>query len=372
MHMNQAPHLLPEDRPEFERAVDEALREADKHPALSAVGEQAGAQRLRVMALSAATAIAADAAEEYEQYVTLRTRLRESAVDAPSSPAPDSSAASSSVPSPGPRAPSGSGERRDEGEQRGGTGGLSLAGVGEGVGETSGAGLLAMVSVLVPLLAGAAAVIFLLLGNLLRVVSPEPSIAAPMRGAGLVFAVLAAAGIVVAMAELWLTALRHGAGARRTRPGEAASQGGTDAMAAESALVREVSAARTAWREALLERGIVPFLADALAGLPSGGEYAGGDGNGRAGTDATGTTDTAGAAGASGGGSGGGSGSASGAASPREPASGGERSSRFGYSGPDFSSRSPSDGDEYESHRPRYSSPDYSSPEYGGPEHKPE
>ncbi|OEV30034.1 hypothetical protein AN219_13225, partial [Streptomyces nanshensis] len=49
-----------------------------------------------------------------------------------------------------------------------------------------------------------------------------------------------------------------------------------------------------------------------------------------------------------------------------------ERTPRLGYSGPDFSSRSPSDGKEHESLRPRYSSPDYSSPDYGGPEHKPE
>ncbi|OEU90768.1 hypothetical protein DB35_03295 [Streptomyces abyssalis] len=344
--MNTAPHLLPEDRPDFERAVDEALREADKRPALAAVGEQISAQQLRVMALSAATAIAADAAEEYEQYVALRTQLRQPAVDTAS----PSSRATSSSSSSHPQARDESGEPGEDGERRDGGGGLSLAGVGEGVGETTGAGLLAMVSVLVPLLAGTAAVIFLLIGNLLRVVSPEPSIAEPMRGAGWVFAILAAAGIVVAMAELWLTAVRNGAGARRNRPGDATAASGTDDdTAAESRLAREVSAARAVWRETLLERGIVPFLAEALAGYPSGGgSHGAGAGSGHEGAGAAAAPSTHEA--------------------PRAE----ERTPRLGYSGPDFSSRSPSDGKEHESLRPRYSSPDYSSPDYGGPEHKPE
>ncbi|WP_314176113.1 hypothetical protein [Streptomyces winkii] len=380
MHMNSAPHLLPEDRPEFERAVDEALREAGRRPALAAVGEQISAEQLRVMALSAATAIAADAAEEYERYVALRTRLRQTAVGASS--ASSSSASSSSAPSSSGSASSsgsqasgssaarsrtgGSGAAED-GEQRGTGGGLSLAGVGEGVGETAGAGLLAMVSVLVPLLAGTAAVIFLLLGYLLRVVSPEPSIAAPMRGAGWVFAVLAAAGIVVAMAELWLTALRNGAGARRSQPGDAGSDAErTGGASGESRLSREVSAARTVWREALLERGIVPFLADVLAAQP-GGRAPGPSSPG-----------TAGDGGGRDNGTGGSARSAYAAAPEASHTGERERTPRLGYSGPDFSSRSPSDGNEgresteRESLRPRYSSPDYSSPDYGGPDHKPE
>jgi hypothetical protein len=423
MHMNSAPQLLPEDRPEFERAVDEALREAGRRPALAAVGEQISADRLRVMALSAASVIAADAAEEYEQYVALRTRLREMAAESPrgrngsAATAGSGSAPSTARPRPGTDA-------GDEGEQRGPGGGLSLAGVGEGVGETTGAGLLAMVSVLVPLLAGTAAVIFLLLGYLLRIVSPEPSIAAPMRGAGWVFAVLAAAGIVVAMAELWLTALRNGAGARRGTADEDADGEGRSGGSRESRLAREVSAARTVWREALLERGIVPFLADALDAQPGKQSF----GTGRSGaSQGAGTPATGGGAGSAAASSP----TSSGSASPKSPSakspsaggrsaeaartaeraeerteerarerareraeaqrareqareragerageeSGertGERTPRLGYSGPDFSSRSPSDGTERESVRPRYSSPDYSSPDYGGPEHKPE
>jgi hypothetical protein len=367
MHMNSAPQLLPEDRPEFERAVDEALREAGRRPALAAVGEQIGAGQLRVMALSAASAIAAEVAEEYEQYVALRTRLREQSV------------AEAHFSKGGPKSASAAARSRtdgtEDGEQRGGGGGLSLAGVGEGVGETSGAGLLAMVSVLVPLLAGTAAVIFLLLGYLLRVVTPEPSIAAPMRGAGWVFAVLAAAGIVVAMAELWLTALRNGAGSRGgTAPDGRGADGRAGGASAESRLAREVSAARTAWREALLERGIVPFLADALAAQPGGQPSREGSGGDKGG-DHGGGSRASGAATPEGGG-----GIGAAAPSPAATASASvpeaprteERTPRLGYSHPDFSSRSPSDGKERDSLRPRYSSPDYSSPDYGGPEHKPE
>lgn len=337
MHMKGAPHLLPEDRPEFERAVDEALRTAARRPALAAVGERLNAEQLRTMALSAASAIAANASEEYGHFVGLRSELRHPAAK----PAQGATTADGGRAGTGGTDSSGADSGRADGddEKQAGSGGLSLAGaMGEGIAESAGAGLVAMVSVLVPLLAGTAAVIFLLLGYLLNVVTPEPSIAAPMRGAGWVFAALAAAGIVVGMAELWLTAMRNGAGARRRAAEEAALAASADAAGAAAAggLAEEVSKARAAWREALLERGIVPFLAGALADEPGS----------RA--------------------------PASYAPSPPETSSGEERTPRLGYSHPDFSSRSPSDGRGERSARPRYSSPDYSSPDYGGPEHPPE
>ena len=331
MHMNSAPHLLPEDRPAFERAVDEALRTAARRPALAAVGERLNAEQLRTMALSAASAIAANASEEYAHFVGLRSEQRH-----PAKPAQGARTADASRPG---TDGADSGRADADAETQAGGGGLSLAGaMGEGITESAGAGLVAMVSVLVPLLAGTAAVIFLLLGYLLNVVTPEPSIAASMRGAGWVFAALAAAGIVVGMAELWLTAMRNGAGARRRAAEEAALAASADAAGAAAAggLAEEVSKARAAWREALLERGIVPFLAGALADEPGS----------RA--------------------------PASYAPAPPETSSGEERTPRLGYSHPDFSSRSPSDGRGERSARPRYSSPDYSSPDYGGPEHPPE
>ncbi|MFC4495525.1 hypothetical protein ACFPA8_15445 [Streptomyces ovatisporus] len=340
MHMNSAPHLLPEDRPEFERAVDEALRTAARRPALAALGERLRAEQLRTMALSAASAIADNAAEEYAHFVALRTELRQPAARTASAAQSAGGAGGGA----GGKAGPGSGSGSRSGETGSGTqhqGGLGLAGAGaEGLGESAGAGLLAMISVLVPLLAGTAAVIFLLLGYALHAMTPEPSIAAPMRGAGWVFAVLAAAGIVVGMVELWLTALRNGAGARRRAAEEAASTAGSGTPG-RAGLTEELAKARAAWREALLERGIVPFLTGALADEPGSrapSSYA-----------PTPHEDPA-------------------AEQPRRA----ERTPRLGYSHPDFSSRTPSDGKEERSVRPRYSSPDYSSPEYGGPEHPPE
>ncbi len=336
MHMNSAPHLLPEDRPEFERAVDEALRTADRRPALAALGETLNAEQLRTMALSAATAIAANAADEYAHFVGLRSEMRHPPAPGtrPAAPVPDARADRDAHHDDGGE-PGRHGA--DGAEPKGG--GLSLAGaMGEGITETAGVGLLAMVSVLVPLLAGTAAVIFLLLGYALHVVTPEPAIAAPMRGVGWVFAVLAAAGIVVGMAELWLTAMRNGAGARRQAAGEGPL---VDVTGGASGLAEEVAKAQAVWREALLERGIHPYLASALADGPA--------------TRAP----------------------SSYAPAPQEnsqePAHAEERHHpRLGYSGPDFSSRTPSDGQGERSVRPRYSSPDYSSPDYGGPEHPPE
>jgi hypothetical protein len=327
MHMNTSWHLLPEDRPEFERAVDEVLHNAGRLPALDALGDRLTPRQLRTMALSASAAIAACAAEEYELFVRLRAELREPA-NAPSSMGRSGQ--------PYAEGPAGSSTRGAGAGTVSGSGAVSGSGSGSGAGEAagraSGAGLVAMVSVLVPVLAGTAAVIFLLVGYLLHVVSPEPSIAAPMRGAGWTFAALAAAAAIAAMAGLWLAAVRNGSRTPRVPARNAAGE-------EEPGLTERVALARDAWRGALVERGIVPFLSEALAD-PDGARQA----------------------------------PSSYVPTPEGSAShSGERTPRLGYSGPRFSSRSTSDGDAQEpGPRPRYSSPDYSSPHYGGPEHQPE
>ncbi|GAA2064762.1 membrane protein [Streptomyces albiaxialis] len=308
MHMNSAPHLLREDRPEFERVLDEALRTAHRRPDLAALGQRLNAEQLRTMALSAATAIAACAEAEYQQFVRLREELRQPA-NAPSSMGPPERE----------RGPDGV-EPRGEGVSR-----LASAMGGEGLAEATGAGLVAVVSVLAPVLAGTAAVIFLLLGYALHLMTPEPSIAQPMRSAGWVFAALAAAGIVIAMGGLLLAALRNGASSVRA-PGGGKGERGRGADHGAGGLSEEVALARAAWREALLERGIVPFLREALAD-PQGAEQA--------------------------------------------PATYVQREQRttFGYTHPDFSSRPASESPDEPGPRLRFTSPDYSSPDYGGPEH---
>lgn len=78
MHMNSAPHLLNEDRPEFERILDEALRTAPDRPDLAAVGQRLNPEQLRTMALNATALITAAAATEYQNYVKVRADLRAS------------------------------------------------------------------------------------------------------------------------------------------------------------------------------------------------------------------------------------------------------------------------------------------------------
>ncbi|MFB7227556.1 hypothetical protein ACFCY9_07580 [Streptomyces fimicarius] len=276
MQMTSAPHLLAEDGPEYERILGDALRHAHERPDLEGVGDRLNTEQLRTMALSATALITAAAATEYEHYVEARDELRrataaEAAGGIPAVDGPQSTA----------------------------------AGAGAGIG--------AVVTVLTPLLAGTAAVIFLLVGYLLKAVSPSVAFGDSMVAAGWFFAAVAAAAILVAAVGLLVTALRNS----------------TTSLAAEDEeqeLPEEVARAREAWRHALLERGILPFLRDALAD-PTAGPAA------------------------------------------RTPHRSPNRIPKMGYSRPDFSG--PDDGPAA-GPRPTFTSPDFTSPDFGGPEHRPE
>ncbi|MEU7241070.1 hypothetical protein [Streptomyces sparsogenes] len=340
MHMNSAPHLLIEDRPEFERVLDEALRTADRRADLSGVGQRLTTEQLRTMAMNAAAAIAARAADEYQHYVDAREKLRRPTP-------PDWPGAADTTG--GPRSPGAAVSPVGEGGQGGPTAGApekdgAAGGAADRAGEAaagggfaaavgdaaSGAGLVAVVSVLAPVLAGTAAIIFLLAGYLLRLLHPTPSIAQPMITAGWLFAALTAAGLLIATIGLLLTALRNGSGAVRG--------------SARSRQREEVDRAREAWRLALLERGVVPFLRDALA------DPAAADGSHTSTAPSPASTPTRPTA----------------AHTPtRSEAIG--RTPHLGYSRPGFSTQ----GDASKT-RPRYSSPDFTSPDYGGPEHQPD
>ncbi|MFI8188422.1 hypothetical protein ACIF8T_06420 [Streptomyces sp. NPDC085946] len=289
MHMNSVPqHLLSEDRQEYERILHEALRSAPHRPELAAVGRRLDSEQLRAMALNATALITAAAATEYQHYVTLREELRRPASSAPS-----------------PARESGSGE------PGGGTAGLT-AGMGEAA-EAAGAGAVAVVAVLAPVLAGTAAALFLLVGYVLKMLTPEPAFARTLLTTGWVFGAVTALAILVAAAGLLVTALRNKPTAESGPYGE---------------LSGEVDRAREAWREALLERGVLPFLREALA-----------------------DPDAA-------------------AALPRTaPAAPPGRIPHLGYDRPGFTS--PDDGTASGT-RPRFTRPDYTSPDFGGPEHQPE
>lgn len=290
MHMNSVPQqLLSEDRQEYERILDEALRLAPHRPEPYGLGQRLDPGQLRAMALDATALITAAAATEYQHYVRVREGLRQ-----PAAPAPAASGPGSGSTAPGPRV----------------TG--PAATVEEAV-ETAGAGAVAVVAVLAPVLAGTAAVIFLLVGYVLRMLDAERAFARTMLTTGWVFGALAAAAILVAAAGLLVTALRN-------RP--SAEAGGYRELS------REVAEAREAWRDALLERGILPFLRDALSDPGTAG--------------------------------------APPRTAPSVPAS---RMPALGYDRPGFTSPgdNPAAG-----HRPSFTSPDYTSPDFGGPEARPE
>ncbi|EGX60703.1 transmembrane protein [Streptomyces zinciresistens K42] len=293
MHMNSVPqHLNSEDRQEYERILDEALRSAPHRPELAAVSQRLNPEQLRTLALNATALITAAAATEYEQYVKVRDELRQ--------PAPSVS-------------PSASPSGRESGSGESGGGAMGFATTMGEVAETVGPGVTAVVAVLAPVLAGTAAAIFLLVGYILKMFSPGAAFAQTMLTTGWVFGAIAAAAILVAAAGLLLTALRN-------RP---AFDGGPYGELSE-----EVAQAREAWREALLVRGILPFLRDA-------------------------PTDPGTAA----------------ALQRTPPSAPAGRMPNLGYGRPGFSS--PDDGAGRGS-RPSFSSPDYSSPDFGGPEHRPD
>ncbi|MGW2490130.1 hypothetical protein ACWCV9_23325 [Streptomyces sp. NPDC001606] len=286
MHMNSVPqHLQSEDRQEFERLLDEALRSAPHRPELTGVGQRLNPEQLRTMALNATALITQAAAAEYQHYVKLRQELRQPAMT-PSSPADSGSA------------------EPDEDT----TG--SATGLGDDA-ESSGAGALAVVAVLAPVLSGTAAAIFLLVGYILKMLNPEQSLAQTMLTTGWVFGAVTAAAILLAAVGLLLTALRNS-----TSP---------EAQARDAAN-EELARARQAWLGALLERGILPFLREALAASGPPALHR--------------TTPTA--------------------PSGRIP--------RLGYDRPGFSS--PDAGSA--SGRPGFTSPDYTSPDFDGPDHQPD
>lgn len=201
MHMNSVPQYLSnEDRQEYERILDEALRSAPHRPELAAVGQRLNAEQLRTMALNATALISAAATTEYQHYVKVREELRHPASSAPSSSAHETDS------------------------EQPGTGAVRLAATMGEVAETTGAGAVAVVAVLAPVLAGTAAAIFLLVGYILKMLDPGQTFAQTMLTTGWVFGAVTAVAILVAGVGLLLTALRNPL--RRVRPLRRTRRGG--------------------------------------------------------------------------------------------------------------------------------------------------
>ncbi|WP_062209605.1 hypothetical protein [Streptomyces sp. NBRC 109706] len=210
--MNSPAELPSTDRVEVERVLDEALRAA--RTATGAGPERMA--RLRELVVDALPDILRTAEPQYLRFAALRDELREA-------------------------------------QLREGSAGPQPAGGGARAGR-AGSGTLLVAFALIPVLAGVSGLVFLLLGYALRLASPEPSLAAPMRTVGWAFALVAAGGALVAAGALVVAAVRNGATSIRA----SGAPGG-------AVLFERVARARADWRRALLDEGINPFLRGELA-----------------------------------------------------------------------------------------------------------
>ncbi|MEV7772925.1 hypothetical protein [Kitasatospora sp. NPDC086791] len=233
--MSNPPPLLAEDRPEYERLLAEALRDRTVLTALRAPGALTTDQ-LRIRALRDADGVNAAATTEYAHY----TRLRESLRAIPPPP-----------PGTEPTAPGLLTQLRSA---------------------NGGAGLFPVLTVLTPILAWAAAVLLLLIGYLLRAADPDLALARSLVTAGWVALAAGVAAMAIGIVGLLLTAIRDGT---------AAAPAGTDPE-----LAAELADARAAWRAALRDRGLLPYLHAALPPVPGAAAGAGGGTAAEAGTAA--------------------------------------------------------------------------------------
>ncbi|AGP56753.1 hypothetical protein [Streptomyces rapamycinicus] len=236
--MTAPPGLQTEDRPDFERALHQALRTAEIREALRRDGATGDAdiQRLRAQALVASELIATAAAPEYAAY--LRQRAAATTTASTVSTVSTASALSGSpTPSAGVR------------------------------------GLLPVLAVLTPALAGASTAAFLLLGGLLGLLDSQRDLADALLTAGLTSATIAAFTLVVGVACLLVTAVRHRTPAPDQRPCPRPRPHGrlrlhrhppTHPPHLRRRDDAAVATARDAWLRALLHRGILPFLRDRL------------------------------------------------------------------------------------------------------------
>ncbi|MFD8364245.1 hypothetical protein [Streptomyces hygroscopicus] len=249
--MTASPGLQAEDRPDFERALHQALRTAEIREALGRSGSSGGTdiQRLRSQALVESEAIATAAAPEYAAYLRQRA-----AAAAAASTAPGPSAAAVSA---APTAPAASAVRATP------------------FTTTGGRGLLPALAVLTPALAGASAAAFLLLGGLLRLSGSQRETADALLTAGLTSATIAAVTLAAGMVCLVVTAVRHRSSPpdRQPRPHRRPHAhphphphppSGSHPPYAWRRDDAAVATARDAWLRALLHRGILPFLRDRL------------------------------------------------------------------------------------------------------------
>ncbi|USC51329.1 hypothetical protein K7395_33640 [Streptomyces filamentosus] len=228
--MGRPSRLGDEDRSDYASALDEVIASPEIRRLLELSGAPVDRLRVRGLAAVARTTAAADA--EYRRYTALRLRAR-----------------------------SAQGGRR-------GDGAAPLSGPGDQ--ERPGAGVLAVLGVLTPVLAAVAAATFLLLGYGLRLAGALSALADTLVGVGWFSLAVAAVTALVSVVALYRTAAKQSAADAVAVPGPSA------AVTADSPALAQ---ARQVWLVALRDRGIRPFLlqelAEAAVSAPGAGESRG-------------------------------------------------------------------------------------------------
>ncbi|MFB6439710.1 hypothetical protein ACFCVY_23470 [Streptomyces sp. NPDC056411] len=211
--MHDRDHVPAADDPDFARLVDRALDSDEVKDALRRSDTGLDTEALRTLALRARAAVTATADAEYRGYLRLRTA-------APAVP--------TVAPEPPPQQP--------------------------GTPVRAGAGVLPALGVLVPALAATAAALFLLLGFGLRALGLSRRLADELVRAGFTATGVAAATALCGLVWLLVTAARNRSAAAADPLPEAPDP--------DPALAR----AHEAWQQAVLERGVIPFLLGRLDG----------------------------------------------------------------------------------------------------------
>ncbi|MFJ4827239.1 hypothetical protein ACIP5L_28640 [Streptomyces bacillaris] len=213
--MGRPSRLGDEDRSDYADVLDEVLASAEIRRLLERSGVSAG--RLRTRALAAAARTAPAAAAEYRTYAALRRAHHDRVPD-------------------------------------GGRPSLS----GPGAQERPGAGVLAVLGVLTPILAAVAATTFLLLGYGLRLTDSLTDLADTLVRVGWISLAIAAATSLISLVALYRTAALQSAPGSPSGPPP-----GVDPSA-------DLDRARDAWRTALRDKAIRPFLLQELAEAADG------------------------------------------------------------------------------------------------------
>ncbi|MEU3974022.1 hypothetical protein [Streptomyces bacillaris] len=213
--MGRPSRLGDEDRSDYADVLDEVLASAEIRRLLERSGLSAGQLRTRALAAAARTAPAA--ATEHRAYAALRRAHHDRVPD-------------------------------------GGRPSLS----GPGAQERPGAGVLAVLGVLTPILAAVAATTFLLLGYGLRLTDSLTDLADTLVRVGWVSLAIAAATSLISLVALYRTAALQSAPGSPSGPSR-----GEDRSP-------DLDRARDAWRTALRDKAIRPFLLQELAEAADG------------------------------------------------------------------------------------------------------